>query len=53
MELVPICREDLVCLPKVISRQLGDLGPVVLVIKVSNVITFLDPLTLKTGELTP
>ncbi|EME27493.1 nonsense-mediated mRNA decay protein 3 [Galdieria sulphuraria] len=50
-ELPPVCRDDLVCLPKKVSTSLGGLGPLVLVSKVSQNLCFIDPLTLQTGEL--
>eukprot|EP00871_Galdieria_phlegrea_P005259 jgi/Galph1/5734/GphlegSOOS_G4308.1 len=50
-ELPPVCRDDLVCLPKKICTSLGGLGPLVLVSKVSQNICFIDPFTLRTGEI--
>ena len=50
-EIAPICREDLVCLPKRISLSMGGLGPIVLCYKVHSNIVFLDPFTLQGGEL--
>lgn len=49
-ELPPVCRDDLVCLPKKVSTSLGGLGPLVLVTKVSQNLCFIDPWTLQTGE---
>ncbi|KAF5176512.1 60S ribosomal export protein NMD3 [Thalictrum thalictroides] len=47
VEICPICREDLVCLPPKVSSSLGNLGPLVLCTKVSNNIVLFDPLTLR------
>ena len=50
-EIAPICREDLVCLPKKLSRSMGGLGPIVICYKVHTSIVFLDPFTLQSGEI--
>lgn len=47
VEICPICREDLVCLPPKVSVSLGNLGPLVICTKVSNNIALLDPFTLR------
>ncbi|WOG82842.1 hypothetical protein DCAR_0102010 [Daucus carota subsp. sativus] len=47
VELCPICREDLICLPPKVSASLGHLGPLVICTKVSNNIILLDPFTLR------
>ncbi|KAL4198052.1 hypothetical protein AMTRI_Chr03g138280 [Amborella trichopoda] len=47
VEICPICREDLICLPPKVSLSLGNLGPLVLCSKVSNNIILLDPFTLR------
>ena len=47
VEICPICREDLVCLPPKVSASLGNLGPLVICTKVSNSIALLDPFTLR------
>ncbi|KAH6785197.1 hypothetical protein C2S51_037652 [Perilla frutescens var. frutescens] len=46
VEISPICREDLICLPPKVAVSYGNLGPLVICTKVSNIITLLDPLTL-------
>lgn len=50
-ELVPICKDDLVCLPPKLSNMLGGIGPIVLVTRVSQSITVIDPLSLATAEI--
>jgi len=35
VDLVALCKEDLVCLPKALSRQLGGIGPLCVLYKVS------------------
>ncbi|KAL7585899.1 hypothetical protein Lser_V15G45746 [Lactuca serriola] len=43
IEICPICREDLVCLPLI--PKIAQIGPLVICTKISTGITFLDPLT--------
>uniref|UniRef100_A0A2N9FQV3 60S ribosomal export protein NMD3 n=1 Tax=Fagus sylvatica TaxID=28930 RepID=A0A2N9FQV3_FAGSY len=51
VEICPICREDLICLPPRVVASLGNLGPLVICTKVSNSIALLDPLTLRLAFL--
>ncbi|KAL6008466.1 hypothetical protein ACLOJK_033977 [Asimina triloba] len=51
VEICPICREDLICLPPKLAVGLGNLGPLVLCPKVSNSIMLLDPFTLRYAYL--
>lgn len=51
VEICPICREDLICLPPKVSNSLGNLGPLVLCMKVSDSIFLLDPATLRSAHL--
>lgn len=51
VEILPICKDDLVCLPPKLSTQLGGIGPIVLCSRVSQALTFIDPFTLQTAEL--
>jgi nonsense-mediated mRNA decay protein 3 len=51
VEISPICREDLICLPPKAAAILGNIGPIVICTKVTNSIALLDPLTLKFGFL--
>lgn len=50
-EIAPVCREDLVCLPEKLSHALGNLGPLVLVTRVTSAITLTDPRTLRSATL--
>lgn len=51
VEICPICRDDLICLPPKVSNTFGNLGPLVLCTKVSNSIALLDPFTLRVAYL--
>jgi nonsense-mediated mRNA decay protein 3 len=51
VEICPICREDLIALSPQASRDLGGHVPLVLCVKVTNVIALLDPLTLRVHHL--
>ncbi|KAL0452365.1 UNVERIFIED_CONTAM: 60S ribosomal export protein NMD3 [Sesamum latifolium] len=46
VEISPICREDLICLPPKLAVSLGNFGPLVICNKVTNSIALLDPFTL-------
>jgi nonsense-mediated mRNA decay protein 3 len=51
IELVPICKEDLVCLPHKVYTALGGLGPLMLCVRVSNQLTLLDVSTLRAAHV--
>ncbi|CAN6622957.1 60S ribosomal export protein Nmd3p [Trichomonascus vanleenenianus] len=51
IELVPICRDDLVILPLRIAQSLSNISQVVLCSKVTNSIQFIDPNTLQIADL--
>ncbi|KAK6129370.1 hypothetical protein DH2020_036886 [Rehmannia glutinosa] len=51
VEISPICREDLICLPPKVAVSLGNFGPLVICHKVSNSIAMLDPFTLRQSFL--
>ena len=51
VEIVPICRDDLVVLPKKIAKSLGNISQFVICSKISNSIQFLDPTTLQTCDM--
>lgn len=48
-EIVPLCKNDLLVLPKEFNN--GGIGPLVLVQKVSTIISIVNPFTLQTGEI--
>lgn len=51
VELPPLCRDDLVILPPEISRDLGGMGPLVLIRKVAASILVVDPVTGRAGSI--
>lgn len=51
VEIVPTCKEDLVCLPPKLAASLGNLGPLVLCTRVSSALTLMDPLTLRQSQI--
>ncbi|KAJ3158398.1 hypothetical protein HDU86_002864 [Geranomyces michiganensis] len=51
VELVPICKDDLVCLHPKLARQLSNTNPLVLCNRVSNTVNLLDPNTLRVADL--
>lgn len=51
VEILPLCKDDIVCLPLKVSKLLGGIGPIVLVTKVSTSVSLVDPATLQTAEL--
>jgi nonsense-mediated mRNA decay protein 3 len=53
VEIIPVCKDDLLCLPPKLVRSLGMIGPLVLCTRVSNVIHLIDPATCKTAEMRP
>lgn len=52
VEIVPLCKDDLVCLPLHVARSLGNIGQFVLPFRISNVIKLIDPVTLQMADLT-
>lgn len=53
VEIVPICRDDLVILPKKLAHSMGNISRIVLCSKISNTIQFLDYNTLQIADLNP
>lgn len=49
--MAPICRDDLVILPKAISKKYGGIGPMILIYKISQSVHFLDVKTMQTFEI--
>ena len=51
VEVVPICKDDLVWLPKPTAAALGQMSQLALCSKVSNVVQIMDPKTLQAANL--
>jgi nonsense-mediated mRNA decay protein 3 len=50
-ELVPICKDDLVCLPIKLAQQIGGISPMTLCHRIGTSINVMDPQTLQTAEI--
>jgi len=53
VEICPLCKDDLLFLPKKLARNLGNISRCVLVKNISNVIHLVDPLTGQTATMNP
>ncbi len=51
VELIPICKDDLVCLPAKLAKSMGRIGPLVLCSKVTSSLHVLDPVTMVRAEI--
>ena len=53
VELIPICKDDLVALPIKLARQSGNIAPLTLCYRVGNSVNLLDPSSLQTTDILP
>ena len=51
VELVPICKDDLVALPIKLAKQIGNIAPLTICHRVGTSLNLLDPNTLQTAEV--
>ncbi|KAG8948749.1 hypothetical protein FRC04_009360 [Tulasnella sp. 424] len=51
VEIVPICRDDLIVLPKALARSYGNINPLTVCVRVGSSVQFLDPATLQTADV--
>lgn len=51
VELVPVCRDDLVALPKPVAQSLSNISQLVLCSKVGKTVRFFDPFTLNSVDI--
>ena len=51
VELLPICKDDLVCLPIKLAKQIGNVAPLTLCYRVGTSINLIDPNTLQTADV--
>ena len=52
VEIIPICKDDLVCITPKQARQLSNINPLTICSRVGNSLHFLDPSTLQSCEIT-
>jgi len=53
VEICPLCKDDLLYLPKKMARNMGNIPRLVLVKNVTNVIHLIDPLSGQTAQMSP
>lgn len=53
VEIVPVCKDDLVCLPIPMAKSLGNISPLVLCHRIGTSVYFVDTNTLQTADLNP
>ena len=51
VELVPICKDDLVALPIKLAKQIGNIAPLTICYRVGTSINLIDPNTLQTADV--
>lgn len=51
LEVVPVCKEDVVCLPKGFAHRLGFTNQLLVVTKITNKLRLLDPVTCQTRDV--
>ena len=51
VELVPICKDDLVALPIKLAKQIGNISPLTVCYRIGTSINLLDPQTLQTADV--
>jgi len=51
VEIIPICKDDLVCLPRKLSQSMSSISQLCVCIRVGNSIHVLDPTNLQVSEL--
>lgn len=51
VELLPICKDDLVALPIKLAKQIGNIAPLTICYRVGTSINLLDPQTLQTADV--
>ncbi|KAK0425748.1 hypothetical protein QR680_009359 [Steinernema hermaphroditum] len=51
VEIVPICRDNVICLPKKLAQSFGNMNQMAVCLRVSNVVTLIDPSTLQMADI--
>lgn len=52
VEIVPVCKDDVVCLPKKLAQSLGNMSQIALVQRVTQTVQLIDPTTLNRADVT-
>lgn len=52
IELIPICKDDLVALPLKMAQSIGNISPLTLCYRIGTAVNLIDPHTLQTGDVT-
>ncbi|KAJ7131636.1 NMD3 family-domain-containing protein [Mycena crocata] len=51
VEITPICKDDLVCIPPKQARQMSNINPLAVCVRVGNSLQLLDPTTLQSADI--
>ena len=51
VEIAPVCKDDVVCLPRKLAHHLAGISQIAVVTRVANIIYVLDPSTLQRAEV--
>ncbi|KAJ7893586.1 NMD3 family-domain-containing protein, partial [Mycena leptocephala] len=51
VEITPICKDDMVCVPPKVARSMSNINPLVVCVHVSNSLQLLDPTSLQAAEI--
>jgi len=51
VEIIPICKDDLICLPRKLANSLSQIGQLCVCIRVGNSLHLMDPTTLHQAEI--
>jgi nonsense-mediated mRNA decay protein 3 len=51
VEIVPLCKDDLLALPIKLSKSLGNVSPLALVSRIGTTVQIIDPSTLQTADI--
>ncbi|KAF9447217.1 NMD3-domain-containing protein [Macrolepiota fuliginosa MF-IS2] len=53
VEIIPICKDDLVCIPPKLARSLSNIHPLTVCTRVGNSLQLMDVVTLRTCDIPP
>jgi len=53
VEIVPLCKDDLLALPIKLAKSIGNISPLALVYRVGTTVQIIDPSTLQTADISP